>query len=254
MTRLTLIGTVALVAASGSAFGQTIAFDQNVTSNVIFGSGNANGAFTTSRGSGLEIGLRAKLRFDGANQPQNVFNSNGDGSYTYQAGLPPTGFGFAPGSPSTAVWNFEWSVNTNFDASSGLVVGDYTYEIGMDADPTAGTNFLTFDPIIPGPADHAFGDNSTANGAGTGGTAGNYAGLLTSSSLVQNSWNYEFFKTLAPLTTFDPTVVGDYEIYLAAFSGTTEIGRSTIHINVVPSPASAALMGLGGLVAIRRRR
>ena len=44
-------------------------FDQSLTSNVIFGSGNANGDFTVDRGNGIEVGLRAKLRFDAAGNP-----------------------------------------------------------------------------------------------------------------------------------------------------------------------------------------
>ena len=67
-----------------------IEFDQDVTPDVIFGSGNLNGAFTTDRNDGVEIGLRGKLRFDGAGQPQNIFNSNGDGTYTFQAIVAPT--------------------------------------------------------------------------------------------------------------------------------------------------------------------
>ena len=67
-------------------------FDQNVTPDVIFGSGNTNGSFTVDRQGSIELGLRAKLRFDSNNQPQNVFNSNGDGSYSFVAGPAPSGF------------------------------------------------------------------------------------------------------------------------------------------------------------------
>lgn len=71
-------------------------YDVNVTSDVIFGSGNTNGGFTISRSNGIELGLRGKLRFDENNQAQNTFNANGDGSYTFEAGNPLTGFGFDP--------------------------------------------------------------------------------------------------------------------------------------------------------------
>src|SRR3546814_4080660 len=98
-----------LLAMAGFA-NTTVWFDQNVTKEVIFGSGNANGSFTVDRQNGIELGLRAKLRFDETNQPQNTFNSNGDGTYSFPAGTPPTGFGFDPNSPTTPVWNFEWSI------------------------------------------------------------------------------------------------------------------------------------------------
>lgn len=116
----------AVVAASlqASPAKAVIAFDQDVTNNVIFGSGNANGSWTTDRANGVEVGLRAKVRFNAANAPENTFNSNGAGTYEFQAGLPPTGFGFAPGSTSTATWNFEWSINSNYDGTSSYNLDD----------------------------------------------------------------------------------------------------------------------------------
>jgi len=125
-----------------------ISFDQNVTSNAIFGSGNANGGFTVDRSNGVELGLRSKVRFNAANAPENTFNSNGDGTYSFAAGQPAGGgFGFLPGSPSTATWNFEWSINSNFDNSTGLFLNGLSYELGIDFDAGVGTNFQSFDPI-----------------------------------------------------------------------------------------------------------
>ena len=75
----TIAGAAAFVAATslaGAAFAD-IEFDQDVTPDVIFGTGNDNGAFTTDRRNGVEIGLRGKLRFNGVGQPENTFNSNG---------------------------------------------------------------------------------------------------------------------------------------------------------------------------------
>jgi hypothetical protein len=139
---------ILLLPASASA----LDFDQNVTNNVIFGSGNVNGSFTTDTNGGVELGLRAKLRFDINNDPQNVFNSNGDGTYSFDATAPPTGFGFAPGSSSTAIWNFEWSINTDTTDPTGLFLGDLTYMMQIDFDAGLGTNFLSFDPINIGGA------------------------------------------------------------------------------------------------------
>ena len=53
-----------------------VEFDQNITPDVIFGSGNANGFFTTDRRNGIEIGIRAKIPFVG------LINSHGDGTYS----------------------------------------------------------------------------------------------------------------------------------------------------------------------------
>jgi hypothetical protein len=119
-TLLPVAATLA-VAPAGAA----LLFDQNVTPDVIFGSGNANGGFTVDRRNGIELGLRGKLRFNASNLPENTFNSNGDGTYTFDAGLPPTGFGFvAPGSTSTALWNFEWSINSDVTGQLGRNLDD----------------------------------------------------------------------------------------------------------------------------------
>ena len=206
--------------------------DQNVTNEVIYGSGNANGEFTTRRGNGVEIGLRGKQRF---NVPANVFGSNGDGTYTFEAVAATSGAGWI--TPATPIWNFDWSVNTDYDGSSGLTIDDLTYEIGIDFDPSAGTNYLTFDPITPsGPMpfwDHSIGTNATPNGGGTeAGDAPTYATLIANNNLAQNSWNMEFFND-APFNTFDPTVPGRYEFYLAAFDDGIEVLRGEMTMIVV---------------------
>lgn len=247
-----------LIASLSSAFlaagtaTAAIEYDQDVTSNAIFGGGNLNGSYTTDRQNGVEIGLRGKVRHDlVGGGPLNQFNSNGDGTYTFQAGVP------SGQSSPVAVWSFEWSINSNFDGTSGYNIGDLTYELGLDTDPTAGTNYTTFDPINdinPGNGmvfwDHSMGNNSTAMGAGVEATdATDYANLIASNNLAQQSWKAHWF-----FSPFDPTVNGQYEIYLSASDGTGEIARSAITINVVPEPGSIALLGLGGLALIRRRR
>jgi len=205
-------------------------YDQNVTSDVIFGSGNTNGSFTAARTGGIELGMRGKLRYPAS----NVYNSNGDGTYTFN-----TGTGGGPAGNSE--WSFEWSVNTDYDGSSGLEVGNRTYKMGMDNDPGPGTNYLVFDPIsagtiIPytvpvGPVpywDHSMGNNATLNGAGVEATdAPTYAGYLTTFNIAQNSWKPIFYQNTAPYA-WNPSVVGRYEYYLAAYNGATEVARTSM--------------------------
>ena len=184
------------------------------------GAGNLNGSFTTDRRNGIEIGLRGKLRFNAANLPENTFNSNSNGTYNFAPGNV-LGFGFDPPPNNTPEWSFEWSVNTDFDGTSGLKLDDLTYEIGLDFDPGPGTSFLIFDNITPDPPsvpfyDHAIGDNGTANGGGdSAGDAAAYLNLLADNNVAQNSWNYEFFDD-PPFDGFDPTVDGNYIIFLLA--------------------------------------
>ncbi|QDU69370.1 HYR domain-containing protein [Engelhardtia mirabilis] len=217
-----------------TTFGQPSPFDQDVIPDILFGSGNTNGGFTVDRQDGIELGLRSKQRFPAA----NVFNSNGDGTYTWNTGV---GSVFP-----TAIWNFEWAVNTDYKGTSSLKLDGLTYEIGMDFDPGAATNYLSFDPITPGevipysPAppptvfwDHAIGDNTTGNGGGTSaGDGPAYTALLGANNVAQQSWRMDFFDEV-PFDVFDPTVPGFYDFYLAAFDGGNEVARTAITVIAV---------------------
>ncbi len=243
-------GSLAVFAMVSSAQAVT-QVDQNVTPDVIFGSGNANGSFTTDRANGVELALRGKLRHNATGFPENTFNSNSDGTYTFQAGVAPT-----QASP-TAEWSFEWSINSNFDGS-GVNLDALTYVMGIDTDPGAGTAFLTFDPInvvSPDFWDHSIGDNSTTDAtdsvAGKDGVPGDfatYSALIANNNVAQNSWKPHWF-----IGGFDPTVTGTYDFYITASNGAGELARVDAQIIVVPEPASLALLGLGGLAMLRRR-
>lgn len=255
-------------------------FDQDIDPDVIFGSGNANGAWTTNFSTTLDtatattiqLGLRAKLRFDAANSPQNYFSSNGDGTYSFTAISALGGFGWAPGDPIppsaaiTPIWNFEWSVNTGL-STPGASLDSYTYELGIDFDPSAATDFLKFDPIIVAAGqkgDHAIGDNTTPNGGGVSAKFPGYSAptfdaegkieyyyewLLEQNSVAQNSWNMVFFKDYSP-KVFDPTVPGIYTIYLSAFDGSTLIATNEIEIHAVPVPEPSTYAAISFVICI----
>ena len=267
MSRKLVSAAFAAAAVLTASAVHAASFDQNVTNNVIFGSGNANGGFTVEQTSsvGIELGLRGKLRFDAANQPQNQFNSNGDGTYTFPGGPAPGGFSFDPNSPTTPVWNFEWSINSNYNGNGGNLNSVF-YTMRIDGDPTAATNFgVTFDPINTAFADHAIGDNTTGNGDGTvAGDATAYGNLIANNSLAQNSWNYEFFNDALPqLALFNPSIAGIYTIELTA-SGVvgeqffvTNVGIDIV-TSAIPVPAAlplflSRLLGLG-IMARRGRK
>jgi len=240
-------------------------FNQNVTPDVIFGSGNANGSFTVDRNNGIELGLRGKLRYNSAGSPENTFNSNGDGTYSFAAGVAPT-----QANP-TAVWSFEWSINSDWDDSNttGNHLNDYTYVLGIDSDAGAGQSWAMFDPInSPNPGagglvswDHAFANNSTGNGGGEvapSGDATEYGNVIDAYNVAQNSWKAHWF-----ISGFDPTLDGQYDFFLVALSldGTLELARTDMSItvgsgaSVVPVPAAVWLFGtaLIGLVGFGKR-
>lgn len=251
-----LIPAVAAAALLHTSSQAVTSYNQNVTGNWINGSGNINGAFTVDRSNGIELGLRAKVRYDLVNnQPQNVFNSGGDGTYSMPVGAPPSNL-------DRARWNFEWSINTDYDSSNptGLKLDDLRYEIGIDYDPSAAYNPEIFDPIngvnpdlgVIG-WDHSIGNNST--------TAANdsssvipaiYANLIAGNNLAQNSWNLAFYDNPPP---FNPNVGGIYTITLKAFDSNNVLLASTsIDVHVPDAGASFALMGLGAAALLGLRK
>jgi hypothetical protein len=208
-------------------------YGQNVTPDVIFGDGNDNGHFTvftdaTPTGDTIELGLRAKVRFNGSGFPENTFNDFAPGEYYHQAGV-----GTGQTAP-TPTWSFEWTVNTDATGTGDFKVGDFTYELGLDYDPGPGTNYVVFDPITPtvdAPFfDHAMGDNSTPNGGGV--TATNeteYLTYLSQYNVAQQSWRYDWFDAFA---TFDPSEVGVYDIYLKMINFGTVYAHTHIQVHV----------------------
>ncbi len=233
---LTALFVIGLSAVSTASYA-TITFSQNVTPDVIFGSGNSNGNFTIDSRGVIELGLRAKIPFAG------TINSNGDGTYSYT--LAETDHDNDASTPNR--WNFDWTVNIDSNNSSALNLEDYTYELGLDSDPSLATNFLVFNPITPTAEtpyfDHSIGNNSTGNGAGIEAPSGNgaaYSSLLAANNVLQQSWRYAFFAGSEPLNSYDPEVAGSYVIYLLARNTQGAVVART-EIQVLIEGASASL-------------
>ena len=258
-----ILAAAALLFAYTSSSHASLIYDANVTNEVIFGSGIANGALTLDRANGVELGLRAKLRFDQNGQPQNVFNSDGTGNYLFAAGVAPTQ------AFPVALWSFEWSIKSNFDGSNGnSVLNAFTYLLSVDIDPSAATQFFGIDVINgfnPNPQvnavfwDHAFGNNATGNGAGVSATdPASYAALIGSQNIAQNSQQAHWW--LGP--TFNPTANATYTFMLSAFSGSTQVASTSINVvvgnggTVAVSEPSLLVLTLTSLVllGLRRRR
>lgn len=224
----------------------------DVTPDVIFGSGNLNGSFTGVQTNGIELGLRGKLRYNASGLPENTFNYDGDRTYAFDPAL-------SANPADRSLFNFEWSINTDFDGSSGLALDDLTYLLSIDYDPTIERKTtVEFDLINLPFADHAIGTNATLNGDGTVATdPADYSALIAANNVAQNSWNLGFFEPAG----FDPTSEGLYTITLSAYDGAGLVAGTSIDVLVgeaapIPLPAPALLLGsaIAGLFMMRRRR
>lgn len=211
----TLIVPGVLLAACSSAL--AIAYDQNVNDpgpGVFYGSGNANGSWTVDTAGGLELGLRAHVRYP---TPLNVFNSGGDGSYAFTDA---TGTGPA----NRASWNYDFSINT---LASGHSLAAFSYWIGVDIDPTANDNFYYFNAFsIP--------DNA-----------------LFGLQYAQNSENPGF--PFVGIPGYNKDAAATYDFTLAAFSGDRLVAETGIRVNVnggvrANAPDSASTLLLLGMV------
>lgn len=257
----------ALFVCACAGIAQALSYDADVTPNVIYGTGNANGGFTVDQENGVELGLRTHLRYDANGQPQNIYNSNGDGTYTFSAGVAPMQ------TYPVGVWSFDWSINTNYDGSSGYTaLDDLTYTLTITSNN--GTTFYGdasgFDPVNginpkSGYAlwDNALGNNTTLADAGislddsyTPGNLSSYTTAISTYNVAQNSWQPQWFSD-----NFNPNLPGMYYITLTASTRSNtpqQVASTSITVDVVPVPAATwlalPLLGVLGVVEWRRRR
>ncbi|PQO36603.1 PEP-CTERM sorting domain-containing protein [Blastopirellula marina] len=225
---------------------------ETLTSQAIFGSGNSNTLFNVVRTDGVEIGLRAKVRYEnddsivGENSPQDVY-------YIDHV--------VDPSDSNLASWNFDWSVNTNFDGS-GANLANYTFLLSIEYDPLSSGGSADSTSINPAPTsgfasffnDNAYGNNSTVNGGGvepwSSGFSPSPSTLHNNNNVMQNSLNVGFAGI-----GFDPSYSGLYTIILSVFDGgSSPLATNQIQVyagveppSAVPEPTSMAILGMGVL-------
>lgn len=233
---------------SNPATAATVNGTGNVTSDVIFGSGNANGSFTGVRVETIELALRAKLRYDLSGQPQNTFNYDGKKTYTFNSAM-----SNAPANRS--IFNFEWAINVD-RANHSNALSLLTYLIDVDLDPTVKIgNVVSYDPLGLGGTGYYLGTSATPNGGGIDAVTAYFQGInVGNRNVAQQSVNMGF----APIST--PVGSGQYTIGLTAFYEGRKYAATSINVIVdapapIPLPAGLSLLaGAVGLLAFVKRR
>lgn len=221
------IAALALAAATAAASAGdpfTLSFDDTFNgfgSTLPIGSGIQNENFAIARNdtAGVEIGLQAIERFVGT-------IPNTDERYFVNPGFSPVS-GSDPTPSTNSTWNYNWGIV--------LPTATQNWDIELRVDFDSGFGMQDFVAVDL----NAFLDPLNINTA------------ADSQNLAFGFWQLPPFNAPA----FDPNAFGEYDIDLTVrdLSGSI-VARSAIVIEVVPGPGSAALLGLGGLVAMRRRR
>lgn len=251
------IVAAALIAAAGIAQADVIGFDDfdgggNYTSRAISpdNSGN-NGAFGGSNFDVFGITDRT-VNFDFADDSLSIFPTDSfgilkEGKTDKVFGVEDLDNGDNPGGTGSATWTFDISGATDLSlAIDFAAMGDFE----------SGDNSYFFTAQIDaGPAQTIFSidsdDNATMDYILEGGTV-----VSLNDPLLVNGTTYlnNDFQTLSG------AIAGAGSTLTITFTAGANNGGSEVFIfdnvtvNGVPTPGTAALLGLGGLVATRRRR
>lgn len=165
-----------------------------------------------------------------------------DGAGTYFA-TPGSNFGGnSESSTEGALWNFNYYLNVEGANGATPVLADYQIDLLYDFDAGLDTSIGSLGSI-----------NITN-------------GILFSSNpgetLLEGSQNLMFGFLASPTTgviappvgAFDPNSLGEYTFAIQVSSSGFNVETVAMDVQVVPEPTSLALLGLGGLTLLRRRR
>ncbi len=233
MKRTIAIGALALT--TGTAMGGAIVTHEDsflaFGANMPYGSGNSNTNFTIARNTDafgdIEIGLKAKERYVGD------LTTNGAGRYYAAAG--------SPNNDGISSWNIDFA----FALSQNAIPANYSLVLSVDFDAGFGTqSWVTLD--ITQTLENFF--QNTPSGGDSQNL--NFSFWSTSTSGLLNRE-----LDASGYMPFDANAFGEYDVKLTLNDAAGSLlAESAIVVEVVPAPSAIALLGLGGLVAARRRR
>jgi PEP-CTERM motif len=180
--------------------------------------------------TGASVALKARARVGG--QPLSVVND----VYTVSPGLAP--------SSTSPWWSFDFQLSPG---PNGTIADGLKLFLTVDFDPAYGQ----VDPVTLGGTVPVPGVFSTIANPGGGAWSDNSIDYV-----VADSWNlgFTFWNTIFG-KTYNPNTLGEYEIGLRATdSSNNPLAEVEILVQVVPEPSTAALLGVGALALLRRRR
>ncbi len=253
MNRMTMCAMGVVLAAAGAAKAATV-------HNTAVSPTKSNGTYIAGTGisaAGFSVDVNETT---GESVALKAGPTNGTGGqsvsgnvYTVQSGTV-----VANHNGQTVPW---WAFFYQFSpGDDGSYDDGYRLKLEVDFDPAVGVaDFATFDGPIKGGAGANDGwddgDGFFTNPGGGSWSSDNV------DFVISQSWSYGYaFWTADPPggfgKTYDPNDLGEYQIRLTVFdSQDAQLAQSNIFVEVVPEPASLALLGLGGsLFGIYSRR
>ena len=228
-----------------------------------------NEAWVVMRKYGIELGIRGRLCYEDTNDntycPNNVYPTNKDGTFNFEAGAIPDVDHFCPiyygpidddGGPE---WCIDYSINVDYkeedddeeaaqyrgrgrelgsmeEEEEPRVLADYVYQLSLDADPSCATNSSTWDPINAARDGEScldafyMGDNDTPSGEGIEvlcDDTDTYESNITERSVAQQTLNYVLLT--------DPLNEGGYTVI------SPDPVRETFNADTTPATYSMTL-------------